>query len=55
MGIQKYINQEPELARIQAKVQKTIAKDADNIRSKLGVTWNELVEALLKRLIAEEK
>lgn len=54
-AIDKYLPPKEDRKNLQAKVKGHLWDQADAIRRKRGVTWNDLGDALLQRLIDEEK
>lgn len=56
MGARKYLpirTAEEDLTLIQARVDKSLADKVNKRRQELGVTWNELQEAMIKSFLEE--
>lgn len=54
--LDEFIEQQPDAAgRVQGHVPKKVREQVDSIRKKKGWKWDQMLEAMFKRLIAEEK
>lgn len=53
--LDQFIEKEEPRSRVQAQVSTNVYNRVDQIRKHKKLTWNELVEAMFRRLLSEEK
>ena len=53
--LEQFIEIETDTARVQGKVPRPIYKELDKIRRRKKLKWDQILEAMFKRVVAEEK